>query len=290
MTKEFILGIDEAGRGPVLGSMVYACVVWDKELEDEIIKRYSFDDSKKLDDTKRREIFEKMKKDDDIKSYTSILSASEISASMIRREGNIVNLNELAYISAGRLLNNAIEDGYNIVKVFADTVGLEKTYESRLYSISKKKDIDFKAEKKADSKYKIVSAASIVAKVTRDNIIKDWIFIENNKNIVFSKEVGSGYPSDPYTKEWLRLNFNNVFGYPNLVRFSWETIKKPMFADGVKLQFEDYIDNDKEREGKKQCKFNEEERNDVFERRIIVEKNFYKKYGLISTVNNKSLF
>lgn len=36
-------------------------------------------------------------------------------------------------------------------------------------------------------------------------------------------ELGSGYPSDPKTKEWLAKYKHRVFGFPNLIRFSWQT-------------------------------------------------------------------
>ena len=37
--------------------------------------------------------------------------------------------------------------------------------------------------------------------------------------------LGSGYPADPYTKQWLAENQDPVFGFPNFVRFSWQTVK-----------------------------------------------------------------
>jgi len=72
--------------------------------------------------------------------------------------------------------------------------------------------------KKADDLYKVVSAASIMAKVTRDNILKYWKFQEIGD---FDFKFGSGYPSDPYSKGWLLRNVDPVFGFPNVVRFSW---------------------------------------------------------------------
>ena len=76
--------------------------------------------------------------------------------------------------------------------------------------------------KKADSLFPIVSAASICAKVTRDAIIENWQYAEG---LEFPRTYGSGYPSDPATKEWLVEVKDQVFGYPGFVRFSWGTCR-----------------------------------------------------------------
>jgi ribonuclease H2 subunit A len=55
-----ILGIDEAGRGPVLGPMVYACCYWSKEKEKEILSEYKFADSKTLKEEIREKLYNKM--------------------------------------------------------------------------------------------------------------------------------------------------------------------------------------------------------------------------------------
>ncbi len=60
LTQDVVLGIDEAGRGPVLGPMVYACAYWVKTDEDKIKKKFKFADSKVLSESKREEIFDKM--------------------------------------------------------------------------------------------------------------------------------------------------------------------------------------------------------------------------------------
>ena len=41
-------------------------------------------------------------------------------------------------------------------------------------------------------------------------------FFKDNK-----VNIGSGYPADPFTKNWLIENQDKTFGYPNFVRFSW---------------------------------------------------------------------
>ena len=113
-----------------------------------------------------------------------------------------------------------IDQGFNLKKVFLDTVGDPQKYEKKLNQRFSGANLQIVVSKKADSLFKVVSAASIVAKVTRDKILRNWKFIEP---IEVAGELGSGYPSDPKTKEWLQLNRDPVFGYPNLIRFSWGT-------------------------------------------------------------------
>lgn len=90
-------------------------------------------------------------------------------------------------------------------------------------------DVEIISESKADDNYPVVSAASIVAKVTRDNLLNQWSFMEekaSNGTLEISREMGCGYPSDPKTKVWLRDYLDDGFGFPSIVRFSWGTAKK----------------------------------------------------------------
>ena len=83
-----------------------------------------------------------------------------------------------------------------------DTVGPKFKYKTWLENQFGGPDCPYKitVEEKADSKYSVVSAASIQAKVTRDHVVEGWKFAEPNiKDVVF----GSGYPGDPKTKKWL---------------------------------------------------------------------------------------
>ena len=87
-------------------------------------------------------------------------------------------------------------------------------------------DIKFKVESKADDSYKCVSAASIVAKVHRDRMLKDWEFVEPGMDSKEDKIFGWGYPGDEVTKTWLDNHYDRVFGFPTIVRFSWSTWDK----------------------------------------------------------------
>lgn len=88
---------------------------------------------------------------------------------------------------------------------------------------------------KADSIFPVVSAASIAAKVTRDRVINEWKFQEKSENLCISNDFGSGYPSDPNTVKWLKKHFDHIFGFPDIARFSWNTIKK-MFKESSKVK------------------------------------------------------
>jgi ribonuclease H2 subunit A len=74
-----------------------------------------------------------------------------------------------------------------------DTVGPPESYQAKLKQ--RFPGIDFVVAKKADSLYPVVSAASICAKVTRDKVLSQWVFCEEELNQSISTRFGSGYPS-----------------------------------------------------------------------------------------------
>ena len=54
---------------------------------------------------------------------------------------------------------------------------------------------------------------------------------------IWSKDVGSGYPSDPKTKAWLESHLDRTFGYPKIVRFSWATVKHILEKDAHSVKW-----------------------------------------------------
>mmetsp|Transcript_1094 Transcript_1094/g.2014 ORF Transcript_1094/g.2014 Transcript_1094/m.2014 type:complete len:117 (+) Transcript_1094:14-364(+) len=85
--KEVEIGIDEAGRGPVLGPMVYGCAFWpyiDDEHSMKLKKEYGFQDSKKLNETQRDKIFKLIEKNrfKELGYFVTVLSAQELSTKM----------------------------------------------------------------------------------------------------------------------------------------------------------------------------------------------------------------
>ena len=237
-----ILGIDEAGRGPVLGPMVYACAYWKEEYDKDIKKKFKFNDSKALKPAEREKMFEEIKSHPNIIRYELIILPPDyISREMLKRQK--VSLNQISQDSAKLLIKMARDKKVNVRKIFVDTVGPADTYQHFLEASLNDKNIKVTVEPKADANYECVSAASIVAKVTRDKQIENLELDD--------KDCGSGYPSDPKTKEWLKNNYDNVFGFGREVRFSWKTVDNMFKENGNKCEWEDYDSEEESQKNKK---------------------------------------
>jgi ribonuclease H2 subunit A len=123
-------------------------------------------------------------------------------------------LNQISHNAAIEMIQAAIDDGINLTEVYVDTVGDPERYEEML-TRRFQNSIKFIVRKKADSLFKVVSAGSICAKVTRDVDTANWTFAEQ---VSHDKVWGSGYPGDPKSKAWLEKHLEPVFGFPNVVR------------------------------------------------------------------------
>ncbi|KAK9122812.1 hypothetical protein Sjap_012414 [Stephania japonica] len=225
-----MMGIDEAGRGPVLGPMVYGCLYCAVSYRSTL-SSLEFADSKTLKEEKREELFENLKIDESIGWAVDIIDPRELSAKMLKKSK--INLNEISHDSASGLVAKALDMGVLLTEVYVDTVGDAEKYRIKLSE--RFPSIKFIVAKKADSLYPVVSGASIVAKVTRDRALRNWMLDETAENM--HKNFGSGYPGDPETKAWMNDHQHSVFGFPTLVRFSWGTCT-PYFKDMVEVLWE----------------------------------------------------
>ncbi|KAJ2776859.1 hypothetical protein GGI15_004711 [Coemansia interrupta] len=236
-SDEYVLGVDEAGRGPVLGPMVYATCFCKETYYDEL-SSLGFADSKQLTEEQRDRLFARLQQPDVREgSGWSIrcISPQDISLCMLRR--NKYNLNALAHDATIELLRDTLAKGVNVRRVFIDTVGPPATYQKKLEGLFP--GIKITVAKKADSLYPIVSAASICAKVTRDAHLLNWTFAESKLQNKLSTVYGSGYPGDPNTIKWLRESLDLVFGYPGIIRFSWSTCVKILEDKAVPVTWAD---------------------------------------------------
>lgn len=214
-TEPIVLGVDEAGRGPVLGPMVYG-VAYLLKLAQDGIKEAGFADSKTLSEPMRRQLFEGVDSLN-IGYATTTLTAKDISLGMLLKTN--YNLNQQAHDTTIDLIRGVLSRGVKVSEIYVDTVGPPQLYQAKLQKLFP--DIEVTVAKKADAIYPIVLAASIVAKVTRDFNLTYYV---NTLNLGL---IGLGYPGDPLTKTFIRQDIDPVFGWPlGLLRFSWGTAKE----------------------------------------------------------------
>ena len=201
-----ILGIDEAGRGPVIGPLVIAGVSIDEKDLDKL-KNLGVKDSKLLSPKQREDMFDEIIST--VKKYKVIIIKPEEIDSALKSKS--LNLNWLEAIKSVEIIN-FLKPEKAIIDCPSNNI---PTYKNFLKKHLKDKT-ELIVEHKADFKYVVVSAASIIAKVTRDNEIK-----KIQKKI--KEPIGSGYPSDPITINFLEKNYNN---YPGIFRKEWASWKK----------------------------------------------------------------
>lgn len=209
-----ILGIDEAGRGPVLGSMVMAGVLMDEKNLYKLDK-LKVRDSKLLTPKQREHLFDKIKKIS--KNYIIVVQPKEIDEALL---SDHLNLNWLEAHKSAEIINRLSPDSA-IVDCPSSNI---KKYEIYLRKLLKNKKIKTIVEHKADYNHKICAAASILAKVTRDREIKKL-------QEVIPHNIGSGYASDPYTIDFLEKH-HEKYGY--LIRKTWASYKNLIKAKGQK--------------------------------------------------------
>lgn len=124
--EECEIGIDEAGRGPVLGPMVYGCCFWPLSRSDYFKKLYGFTDSKQLTESQREEMFDQIKSHEfeDLGYFTTILHADYLSNKMLAEmKSGGKNLNTISHDTAIDLINKVRSYGINVKRVVLDTVG-----------------------------------------------------------------------------------------------------------------------------------------------------------------------
>ncbi|MBU4245736.1 MAG: ribonuclease HII [Nanoarchaeota archaeon] len=219
-----ILGIDEAGRGPVLGPMIVAGVVID-EKDNAVLKRAGVKDSKLLSPAQRERIAIEIKKT--AKSIETVI----ISAKQIDELMQIMSLNEIELNAMVRIINKLQADS-----VLLDLPSNGPGFMLGLRAKIEKKDKKIVAEHKADSKYLSVGAASIIAKTTRDGIIA-----EIQKKYEKYGDIGSGYPADERTTNFLKNYMKSEGKLPDEVRTAWATTKEILKKDKQSKLFKSSI-------------------------------------------------
>ncbi|KAL2112657.1 hypothetical protein VUR80DRAFT_6933 [Thermomyces stellatus] len=244
---ECVLGVDEAGRGPVLGPMVYSVFYLPLHQSEPLLRdTHHFDDSKTLNPAVRAALMRTLctpSSDlyDSCGWATASLSARSISSDTMSPVA-ARNLNTQAMDATVGLVKGVLAKGVNVTEVYVDTVGPPASYQAKLQRLLP--GLKITVAKKADSLYPCVSAASVCAKVTRDASLEALYAHHlslHPSQLSPDKEGdmawGSGYPSDARCVAWLRENMHPLFGWGPECRFSWGTAKDMLDGQGVKVEW-----------------------------------------------------
>ena len=205
-----VLGIDEAGRGSVIGPMCIGGVMIE-EKDEKKLKDIGVKDSKLLKREKREELSEKI---EGIAENCVVIRISPCKIDSNKRSGG--NLNQLEAMRMADIINLTKPD--KAIIDCPDNGGHK--FRDYLMSYLEHKDFELVLENKADLNYPVVSAASIMAKVSRDDSMTE---LEEE----LGEKLGVGYPHDKYTIAHLeRIAEENNGKMPSYVRTTWDTVNR----------------------------------------------------------------
>lgn len=198
-----VCGVDEAGRGSMIGPLVVAGVSM-KQSKLKILSQLGVRDSKKLTPLAREKLYKQITKLADDYAVSK-LSPKQVDSFVAKHQLNFLEASHMAKVIKKLKPSTSYVDACDVNAArFGDEVSsLAKTGKVKSYH-------------HADSTFVIVSAASIIAKVTRDRAIARL-----NKEY----DLGSGYPSDSKTVEFVRDWFSKYGQVPEFVRKSWSPVK-----------------------------------------------------------------
>lgn len=200
-------GVDEAGRGSIIGPLVVAGISFRKDTVSELHK-LGVKDSKALTPKSRLNLYNKLK---DLASSVCIY---KMECSVIDSNVNLKRLNRLEASMMAHVISNLRAD-----EVFVDSCDVNpERYKDFILSYMPRINVQLYSMHHADKIIKTVAAASIVAKVTRDK--------EMEKIRKRHSDIGSGYPSDEKTMGFIRDWVSKYKCPPKFARKSWRPLKR----------------------------------------------------------------
>jgi len=205
-----VVGVDDAGRGAVVGPLVIAGVMLNEEDLHKLIA-LGVKDSKLLTPRRREQLAEEIRKLA-LKYYVIKLSPAEIDR-VVETRRKLHKLNRLEAQTMAKVIAALKPD---IAYVDASDVLPDRFKNHILESLPF--EVQIVSEHKADRTYPIVSAASIIAKVERDKAISELAEKYG--------DIGCGYVTDPKTLQFLEEWIKKFGSYPDFVRESWKPAKR----------------------------------------------------------------
>ncbi|MGQ9624818.1 MAG: ribonuclease HII [Candidatus Bathycorpusculaceae bacterium] len=205
-----IAGVDDAGRGSVIGPLVIAGVLTSEEDLPKLVE-LGVKDSKLLSPQRRERLAVEIKRI--AKRHTVIKLFPKEIDDVVQKGKKLHRLNRLEAQTMAKVIETLKPD---IAYVDASDV-LEERFKQHILECLPFK-VEIVSEHKADRKYPIVSAASIIAKVERDKEIAELAEEYG--------DFGCGYPTDPKTISFLKKCLQKTGEYPDFVRKSWKPAKR----------------------------------------------------------------
>jgi ribonuclease HII len=202
-----LLGADEAGKGPVIGSMFIAGLVIEEERLFDLAA-FGVRDSKQLTPEKREILAKKITR---IATDQYIL---EVPPHVIDELRLVMTMNDLMVRSFAQVVQRLYAD-----RAILDAADVDAARFASRVRIASKTSMELMAEHKADERHHVVSAASILAKVRRDASMRE---LESRLGC----RIGSGYPHDQDTIDFLRNWVRENRELPPCARHSWATAQR----------------------------------------------------------------
>ncbi|HEY4672910.1 MAG TPA: ribonuclease HII [Nitrososphaerales archaeon] len=202
-----VAGVDEAGRGSVIGPLVVSGISASTSAIEELA-RMGVKDSKQLSPAQRSKLYPQILKLCKNVS-TEVLAPSDIDR-YVEPKIRLKGLNYLEALSIAKILSSLDAE-----VSYVDSCDVNPKRFAKIISDIMKKKQRLVVSHHADEIYTSVSAASIVAKVTRDRHVQK---IGRKYG-----DIGSGYPSDPQTIEFLQKWVKRELSVPPFARRSWKT-------------------------------------------------------------------
>ena len=200
-------GVDEAGRGSIIGPLVVAGISFKKDTVSEL-RNMGVKDSKALTPKSRLSLYTQLKK------IAGSICVYKMDCRVIDDNVNLKGLNRLEARMMAHVISNLKVD-----EVFVDSCDVNPDrYKNYIISYMTTVDVKLRSMHHADRINRVVAAASIVAKVTRDQEIE--------KIRKTHCDIGSGYPSDSKTMEFIRDWISKYKCPPNFARRSWRPLKR----------------------------------------------------------------
>jgi len=210
---QVIAGVDDAGRGPIIGPLVIAGILLPEEKHEDL-RTMGARDSKLLTPAQRLRLNTTIR---NVALKVSLVEAQPQEIDDVVLHGE--KLRKLNYLEARMMAEVISELEPNAVYVDASDVNEARFGEDiRAFLPASLKDLRIISEHHADRTYPVVSAASIIAKVRRDSMI-EALWRQYG-------DFGSGYITDPKTMDFLRKWRRTHTQYPPIVRLSWKTVKE----------------------------------------------------------------